>query len=66
MAAGQPTNLLLMYTEPCGSWPASDGGLAADQLLPDEAHSPVGVSLLAMAAWQPTNYSQMKPTLLWE
>jgi hypothetical protein len=33
MAACQPTNLLRMYTEPCGSGLARDGGLPADQSL---------------------------------
>jgi hypothetical protein len=66
MAARQPANLLQVYTEPCGSWPASDGGLTADQLFPDEPQSLVGVSLLAMAAWQPVNYSHINPNPLWE
>jgi hypothetical protein len=32
-AACQPTNFLQMYTKPCGSWPASEGNLPADQSL---------------------------------
>ena len=55
MAAWQPTKLPQMHTVPCGSWPASDGGLAADQLFPDEPHTLVGVSLLraAFRRWRP-------------
>jgi hypothetical protein len=37
MAAGQPTNLSQMYTEPCGSWPASDGARPTAQS-PPAAH----------------------------
>jgi hypothetical protein len=33
MAACQSTNLLQVYTEPCGSWPAGDGGLTVAQSL---------------------------------
>jgi hypothetical protein len=35
MAAYQPTNLLQVYTEPCGSWLASDGGLTANPVSSD-------------------------------
>jgi hypothetical protein len=43
----------------CGSQPAGDGDLEADQYLPDIRRSLVGAGLLAMAAWMPTNLSQM-------
>jgi hypothetical protein len=48
----------------CGSWLVgsphrSDGGLTADQSLPDEPHSPVGAGLPAKAACQSTNLLQV-------
>ncbi|WP_192564144.1 hypothetical protein [Pseudomonas gozinkensis] len=35
MAAYEPTNLLQVACNPCGSWLASDGGLTADLFLAD-------------------------------
>ncbi len=40
---------------------AREGGLPADQFLADVHRSTVGVSLLAMAACQPTNFSLLPP-----
>ncbi|MGE8185150.1 hypothetical protein, partial [Pseudomonas mandelii] len=40
---------------------AREGGLTADQFLADVHRSTVGVSLLAMAACQPTNFSLLPP-----
>jgi hypothetical protein len=45
--------LLLLF---CGSEPAREGGLTADLFLADVLIPTVGVSLLAMAVCQPTNF----------
>ena len=46
---------------PCGSWPASEGGLRADQPPTARTQSTVGASLLAKAASQPTHLQQPAP-----
>ncbi|MGE8101956.1 hypothetical protein ACQKP6_29345, partial [Pseudomonas fluorescens] len=49
-----------MYTnQTCGSWLACEGGLTAGLSFADVHQSIVGASLLAMAAGQPTNLSQV-------
>jgi hypothetical protein len=50
MKAWQSTNLYQMYSTPCGSWLASDDGLAVDQSLPYAPNPIVGASLLAKNA----------------
>ncbi len=50
----------------CGSELAREGGLTADQFLPDVLVPTVGASLLAKAACQPTNFCQMYSFQLWE
>ncbi|MCS3836629.1 hypothetical protein HNR03_001209 [Pseudomonas sp. JAI111] len=52
MAPRQPTNLLQMYTEPCGSWPASDGAPPADQ---SHADVPIPLWELACQRWRPVS-----------
>ena len=46
---------------PCGSWPASEGGLRADQPPTARTQSTVGASLLAKAAYEPTHLQQPTP-----
>ncbi|VVM77496.1 hypothetical protein PS647_02135 [Pseudomonas fluorescens] len=50
----------------CGSGLAREGGLPANQFLEDVPSPTVGASLLAKAACQPTNSSQMYPAQLCE
>ncbi|MNR17867.1 hypothetical protein D3C85_1345570 [compost metagenome] len=50
--------------ENCGSGLAREGGLPADHSLTDVPDQIVGASLLAKAACQPTNLSQMYPIKL--
>jgi hypothetical protein len=57
IAACQPTILLLTARNPCGSWLASDGGLAADQFLTEVPGPTVGASLLAKAVFQAPSIS---------
>ncbi|WP_150751798.1 hypothetical protein [Pseudomonas fluorescens] len=45
--------MLLLF---CGSEPAREGGLTADLFCADVLIPTVGVSLLAMAVCQPTNF----------
>jgi hypothetical protein len=66
MAACQPTNLSQMHPIPCGSELARDGGLTANQSLPDAPNPTVGAGLPAKTARQPTNLSLMHPTQLWD
>jgi hypothetical protein len=50
--ACQPTNLLQVYPVHCGSWPASDGGLTANQSLAG-AHRTLWER--ACSRWRPVN-----------
>ncbi|SDO17054.1 hypothetical protein SAMN04489798_2225 [Pseudomonas arsenicoxydans] len=49
MAPRQPTNLMQVCTEPCGSWLASEGGLPAGQSVADVQNLIVEASLLRAA-----------------
>jgi hypothetical protein len=55
MAALQPTSFQLNAFNLCGSWLASDGGLAADQFPTECLQSLWGAGLPAMVALKPTN-----------
>ncbi|MGF6555403.1 hypothetical protein ABIA48_001783 [Pseudomonas sp. S30_BP2TU TE3576] len=50
----------------CGSGLAREDGLPANQFPPNVLGPIVGVSLLAMAACQPTNFHRMYSVQLWE
>jgi hypothetical protein len=50
----------------CGSEPAREGGLTADQFLSDVLGQIVGAGLPAKASCQPTNFFQVSPAQLWE
>ena len=50
----------------CGSEPAREGDLTADQFLSDVLGQIVGAGLPAKTACQPTNFFQVSPAQLWE
>ncbi|WP_208669434.1 hypothetical protein [Pseudomonas arsenicoxydans] len=50
--ACQPTNLLQVYTESCGSWLANDGGLTANPVSSDVFPNQIQPKKKATLRWR--------------